>query len=205
MDRGLTRVAAGVVLAVTLTACGSSGVHNKGATGSLEAPPSTVSTVERPVDLPGRAVQVFKPRGLQQALTALQRAIGTPARFTEIVLYPEYAVVTARRTGHPNRLERWLFRGGTVDDMGPEMVTTPQDLDAITFTRDDVVWEVVPNLVPDSRARFATKGVKTTHMIIERDPVFAQGQLVIRVYAMSPAANGYVEYDARGGLRRVVR
>jgi hypothetical protein len=204
MDRGLRR-AAGVLLVATLAACGSSGVHNKGATGSLEAPASTVSTVEPPVDLPGRAVPVFTSRGMQQALDGLQRTIGTPVRYTEIVLYPEYAVVTARRPRHPNNLERWLFRGGKVDDLGPEMVVTPRDLDAITFARTDVVWEVVPGLVPDARARFATKGVKTTHMIIERDPVFAQGQVVIRVYETSPAVSGYVEYDARGGLRRVVR
>jgi hypothetical protein len=213
MDRHLRRarvatsaVATFVVATLVLAACGSSGVRNKGATGSLELPPSSARNEfqDDTVDVPGRVVKVFTAAGVREAIGAVEKAVGSPTRFTEIVLYPEYAVVTVRQRLHPDQLERYLFRAGKVDDMGPEPIGIPRDLDAISFASTDVVWEVVPRLPADSRERIGV-GAKSTHVIIARDPVFAQGQLVIRAYATLPtSAGGYVEYDAGGALRRVV-
>jgi hypothetical protein len=54
------------------------------------------------------------------------------------------------------------------------------------------------------RSRVGIRRARVTHLIIERDTVFAGGDVVVRVYAGTDRRAGYVEYTARGAFRRVV-
>ena len=197
-------VAGLVTVAVLSAACGTGTVRNEGAVGKLPPPPTPESTLLPRVDLPGPRVDVWQPRGTKQALDALQRAAGGTLLMTELVLYPEYAVMQARDPRHPQNVDRYVFRAGAVDVPSPVMLVGNVDLDTETFTREQVAFGEITRLVRDARTQLGSRGARTTHVIIERDTVFAGGEIVVRVYAGTARRSGYVEYDARGNLRRVV-
>jgi hypothetical protein len=195
-----------VAALAALAACGGSDVRNDGAVGSLAPPPTPESSVLVTTPTVSRSpVDVWRAAGLTQALTALRRAAGGKLLLTELVLYPTYAIAEARNPRRPADLDRYLFRGGTVDLPSPVTIVGNRDLDAETFTREEFVVAQVPGLVRAAPAQLAVEDARTTHVIIERDTVFAGGQVVIRVYAGSARRSGYVEYDAAGKLRKVVQ
>jgi hypothetical protein len=211
VDRDLMRGLAGMavfVVAVSLAACGGNGVRNDGAVGSLPSPPrpeptSVIVTTPTPPSRP--AVHVWQVAGLRQALEGLQRAAGGQLLLTQLVLYPTYAIAQARNPRSPSDVDRYVFRDGGVDPPSPVMVAGNRDLDAETFTRETFAFAQVPALVRRAPAQTGIPGAVTTHVIIERDTVFAAGQIVIRVYAGTARRSAYVEYDARAKLRRVVQ
>jgi hypothetical protein len=196
--------AALVTIASLSAACGSSTVRNEGAVGKLPPPPTPESTLVPRAELPRPRVDVWQPRGTKQALDALQRAAGGTLLMTELVLYPEYAIMQARDPRQRQNVDRYVFRAGAVAEPSPVMLVGSVDLDAETFTREQVAFGEITRLVRDARTQIGVEGARTTHVIIERDTVFAGGEIVVRVYAGTERRSGYVEYDARGNLRRVV-
>jgi hypothetical protein len=200
-------VVAAFVVAIAV-GCSGGDVENEGARGDLPAPPSVASTLVPRVDLPGpttKKVEIWAPGGAKRALDALQHAAGGRLLMTQAVLYPEYAIVQAREPEHPANVDRFAFRGGQVDGPSPVAIVGNENLDAKTFTRDQVAFETVKRLVRDAPTRLGIPGARTTHVIIERDTVFSDGQIVVRVYAGTLRGSGYVEYDANGTFRRVVQ
>jgi len=122
------------------------------------------------------------------------------------VFYPEYAIAEVREPRQPQNVDRYLFRGGNVFPPTPVPSTSINGpLDAKTFTRAQVALEAVPRLIADAPGRLGIAGAHPTHVIVERDTVFGGGRIVVRVYASTRRDAGYVEYDADGGLRKVVR
>jgi hypothetical protein len=204
LDRNLTRVVvAAVALLFAVVACGGDDVQNEGAIGALPPPRTSESTLFPRVDVPGPSVDVWRPRGLRQALDALQRAAGGRLLMIQLVLYPEYAILEARDPGQRENVDRYLFRAGKVDAPSPVMTTANVDLESKTFLRSQVVFEAIPRLLREAPARLAIAGARPTHVIVERDTVFAGGAVVIRVYAGTARRSGYVEYDGQGTLRKV--
>jgi hypothetical protein len=200
-------VAGATALTVLVAGCGGAAVTNDGATGDLPAPPSVASTLVPRIDRPGptgTTVRVWRPRGVKQALDAVQRAAGGRLLMTQAVLYPQYLIVQAREPAQPENVDRFVFRAGEVDGPSPMLIAGTGNLDAKTFTRDQVAFEAVGRLVRDAPTRIGIDGARTTHVIVERDTVFAGGEVVVRVYAGNARRSGYVEYDANGKLRRVV-
>jgi hypothetical protein len=201
-------VAGALAVAVLAPGCGGDDVSNRGATGDLPAPSSVASTLVPRVEPPGptaKTVKVWGPGGVKQTLDALHRAAGGRLLMTQAVLYPEYAIVQARQPAHPENVDRFVFRGGNVDGPSPVMIVGNENLDAKTFTREQVAFGSVKRLVRDAPTRLGIDGARTTHVIVERDTVFAAGQIVVRVYAGTARRSGYVEYDANGRFRRVVQ
>jgi hypothetical protein len=204
MDGDLTRAVACVLVVLGLVACsGSGGVHNKGAIGDLPPPRTPESTLFPPPSAPARAVKVWEARGLRQALNALQRAVGGYMLMTDLVLYPDYAIVEALDPTRRENVDRYLFRAGKVDPPSEVPTTLNEDLEAKLFTRAQVSLSQVPRLVRDAPVQLGITGARTTHVIVQRDTVFAAGRVVIRVYAGTARRSGYVEYDASGVLRKV--
>jgi hypothetical protein len=208
VDRDLMRVLAGVVVVTTLVACGGNGVRNDGAVGSLPSPSSpdpTAVAVTLPTVPSHPGVQVWRAAGLTQAVEALRGAAGGQLLLTQLALYPTYAIAEARNPRRPQDVDRYVFRAGVVDPSSPVMIVGTRDLDAETFTREEVAFARVPALVRGAPAQSGIADARVTHVIIERDTVFAAGAVVIRVYAGTAHRSGYVEYDAAGRLRKVVQ
>jgi hypothetical protein len=212
VDRDLMRVAAGMMVGVgvvaALAACGGNDVHNDGAVGSLPSPraPEPTSVIVTSPAVPARpAVNVWRAAGLKEALDALQRAAGGRLLLTQVVLYPTYAIAEARNPRRPADVDRYVFRAGVVDTPSPVTIVGTRNLDAETFTREEVAFAQVPALVRSAPAQLGIEGARATHVIIERDTVFAAGEVVIRVDGGTARRSGYVEYDARAKLRKVVQ
>jgi hypothetical protein len=201
----------GVVGALVVgAACDSGGVRNDGATGSLPVPKPPASTATGvPVGgfgtgQPSAPVDVWSPDGLAQALDAIEATVGDELQMTSVVLYAEYVFAEVRFPPRPADVDRYLFRDGVV--MGPTPSPQPPgtDLDAVTFARADVAWAELPRMLRSARRRIAVDQGTVSHVIVEHDPVFANGALVVRVYVGTIRRAGYVEFDADGRFRRVV-
>ena len=202
------RAVASLVIVAALAACGGNGVRNDGAVGSLPPPSSpdpTSVTATLPAVPSHPDVNVWRAAGLTQAVEALRRAAGGQLLFTHFVLYPTYAIAEARNPGRPEDLDRYVFRAGVVDPPSPVMIAGNRNLDTETFTPEEVAFARVPALVRGAPAQSGIADARVTHVIIERDTVFAAGAVVVRVYAGTARRSGYVEYDATGRLRKVVQ
>lgn len=112
------------------------------------------------------------------ALVAWHGLLGTPIATKQMVLYPDYAFITAESDG---ALDRYQFRNGAVDPPTDVSVSPADDLGREVFSSDLVDAAIVARLVERAPADTGSPDGEVTHVIIESDLPFAD-EIVIRVY-----------------------
>jgi hypothetical protein len=135
--------------------------------------------------------------------------LGPRVALKRLVVYDEYVIFTAQDPRQPDNLDTYTLRGGAVGEGRPETVTGDRGkLEAELFPLDDVPFGSLATLGRDAVARLQAAGVaggKLSHIIVEREDFGRGPRVVVRPYASSERrGGGFVEYDARGNLKRVV-
>jgi hypothetical protein len=137
--------------------------------------------------------------------TKYKEKIGGPTRVLELVLYPEYANAQIQDPNKKLNVDQFHLRKGAVDDGSPVKFMgkqpTEQDLQASTWTFEEVDFTQVPKMAADAVAQLKFEDAKVTHMILQRGRFAPNaGKLGWRVYVNSPRRSGSVEYDTKGTL-----
>ncbi len=145
-----------------------------------------------PGQLPGGARSLFDQPATGAVVGDLEQYLpGDPTKFTSVILYPDYAVVSAQDPGDPENTVGAMWRAGRVTGF-PGIPAF--DIDTHTFTTADVNWDAVSGAVAQAPALLGADEV--THVIVERWDFEPDLPVRILVYA----GDGYVEVAADGTI-----
>ena len=142
------------------------------------------------------SASLYDPAALPQLVDLFEQLIpGEPTQFTQIVLYPTYAIASAQDPADPASTVGVLWRAGATTPMPGFPV---QDIETHRFTAADVNWPAVAGLVAQAPQLMNVPTGTVSHVIVLRsdfDPT-----LPIRVLVYVDEAGGYVEADANGAV-----
>jgi len=172
-------------------------------TTTLPTPPPTVLPTPPPTPtfLPNGVTTVYgdgAPRFVADQLDL--GMVGEPTQFTEIVLFPDYALATAQDPANPSQIIAAQWIDGRVD---PAEVTTTGgsgDLSAELFTGGDVNWEAITGLVALAPAVLNLPDGQVTSISVDRVGTGNPPPVIIDVYVEGPSGKGYVEASASGEI-----
>jgi hypothetical protein len=189
---GLT---AALALLVTLAAC------------TMTASDDTTDTTSAiPEDLlhdRGRAAK---------AIAAIENAVGaSPAKVTEVDIYPEYLITEAQDSTILDHIDRYEWRDEDVAPPTPVQLSGPQEeIDASLFPTSGVRWSALPSMVANAeRAALHNKPLRieqprASYVTVDRSTSSTDdGRVLVRVYISGPRRSGYVEMTATGEIRAV--
>ena len=186
--------------------------------GGPSAPPSDEPSVAAD---PGPSGAVGA-KAVQEALAAYRAAVGGGDPLAlEMVFYPfpdensgAYAVATLPQRSHPAQADRYDYRDGQVGP--PQPVPSSGELAANKRWRfGEVTWSAMPTMLKNAdavcRRAMSKAGITDeadtfgrkagiSHVIVERDTVFNDGHVIVRVYFSGGARwlGGYVPFSASG-------
>ncbi len=145
-----------------------------------------------PGKLPGGAGALFDQPATSAVIGELEQYLpGDPTKFTSVILYPDYAVVSAQDPGDPENTVGAMWRAGKVTGF-PGIPAF--DVATHTFTTADVNWDAVSGAVAQAPALLGAD--EATHVIVERWDFEPDVPVRILVYA----GDGYVEVAADGTI-----
>lgn len=167
-----------------------------GSPGGSRLPTGSVAKASyftNPTAVPGQIKAKFGPRLLLKRL----------------VIYDEYVIFSAQNPQKPDNLDSYTLRNGSIDNGRPETFAGDQrKLESELFSIDDIPFGSIAGLARDALARLQAAGVsegKVTHIIVEREDFGRGPNVIVRPYASSVRkGGGFVEYDVRGNVKRVV-
>jgi hypothetical protein len=138
--------------------------------------------------------------------TAIADRFTSRAELRELVLYPGQAIFELRDAVARDNVDRYILRPTGLSEPDPERLSSrdKKELDAAVFPLSDVDFKLVPELVADAQKKLDYDNGKVTHVIIDKFFPFRKA-LGFRVYVSSERDSGYVNYDARGKLIKVVQ
>ncbi|GAA3207574.1 hypothetical protein GCM10010468_23950 [Actinocorallia longicatena] len=159
-----------------------------------DRPGRTASSSPRAQE-PGKTAYFSDATGLSGAFTS---AIGSPLKIKRLVIYPDYAMLTAEDPKKKGNVDSYLLRG-TVGEPRPEMLAGDEktQLTKYLFPITSVDFSVVPKLVKDTTKRLAYDDLKISHIILEVDLPWSSG-VTWKVYGGSERESGYVKYTLKG-------
>ncbi|MCJ7670611.1 MAG: hypothetical protein MUP67_01015 [Acidimicrobiia bacterium] len=146
------------------------------------------------------------------AIEGIEGAVGaTPARVTEVDVYPEYLITEVQDPAIPDHIDRYEWRDGEVPTPEPVSLSGPQeDVEASLFPTSAVNWRQLPSMVADAeRAALHNKPLRieqprASYVTVDRSTSPTDdGRVLIRIYISGPRRSGYVEMDASGAIRSV--
>jgi hypothetical protein len=126
---------------------------------------------------------------------------GTPPRVHEVIIYDTWAVASVEVPGRPDFLDDYEYNEGQTTGPEPTLIVPDQpELEQSLFTFSDIDPAVIPGLY--SRACI-DDGSVITHVIINRDLVFDDGQNRVKIYVYSGIedrmnSGGYVSFATDG-------
>lgn len=142
--------------------------------------------------LPNGASSVFDQAATSAVVGDLEAYLpGDPTQFTEIVLYPTYAIAVAQDPANPDETVGALWRDGKAGS-GPSIPSF--DIDSELFASADVQWDKVSEIVAQAPTLLGDPGEEVTHVIVQRWSFEPDLPVRILVYA----GRGYVEAGADG-------
>ncbi|MCU0685878.1 MAG: hypothetical protein MUF34_27155, partial [Polyangiaceae bacterium] len=129
----------------------------------------------------------------------IKAKFGQRLMLKRLVVYDEYVIFSAQ---NPQK-------NGSIDGGRPETFTGDQrKLEAELFSIDEIPFGSLAGLSRDALTRLQAAGVsdgKVTHIIVERENFGRGPGVILRPYVSSERrGGGYVEYDLRGNVKRVV-
>lgn len=144
-----------------------------------------------------------------EAERAIEKEVGaSPARFTEVDLYPEYMIVDAQDPDTPDHIDRYTWRDGEVDPPEPVQLSGPQEeTDAELFPSSAVRWSDLSTFVRRAERRalharpIRIEDPKANYVTVERSTSSnADGRITIRILIDGPRRDGYVEMTTSGEI-----
>jgi hypothetical protein len=213
-------VAAAVISVLVMLLMGAGGAAyflTASADVSSGAPPEAAESPEPVAASPGGPSAGVEAAGAAPAAgdyfadaPAVQTAIAdrftSRAELRELVLYPGQAIFELRDAVERDNVDRYILRPTGLSEPDPERLSSrdKKELDAAVFPLSDVDFKLVPELVADAQKKLDYDNGKVTHVIIDKFFPFRKA-LGFRVYVSSERDSGYVNYDARGKLIKVVQ
>jgi hypothetical protein len=192
----MRRLAPAVVLVVlALTACTTTTTSGNGTTSDTGS--------QIPVDL------LHDTNAANKAMLAIEKKVGTsPARVSEILVYPDYMIVDAQDPNALDHINRYTWRGGTVDPSEPVHLSGPQDaVDASLFSTSAVNLEQLPRIVLDAeqtlqRAKpVRIEQARGSYIDIQRSTSSElDGRITIHISVEGPRRSGTVETGSNGEI-----
>jgi hypothetical protein len=154
----------------------------------------------------GATYDYFGPGGAAQAIAAFKTSLGTQSLVAEkLVLYPTYAILSARDPKKPKNFDRYSLQNGVVGDPDPiSNSSIRSDIDKRIFDPDKVALAKLPALIKQTVDTLAYEDAKPSHVIVESNLPFTKG-LVIRVYVSGPRDSGRIDFNADGSVNRVFK
>jgi hypothetical protein len=122
---------------------------------------------------------------------------GAPTKFAEIIIYGDYAIATAQDPTRSERIDRYTWRNGSVDNGTPQ--SNRDDLEGKTFTVDEVPWAKLEALMDETQARLQIEDVNAQYFIIDKG-TFGEEGLTVRAYVSGPRGSGYAQADETGTI-----
>ncbi len=128
------------------------------------------------------ATTLFDPAAAAALVATLDGELaGSPTEFTQVILYPDYAIVVARDPAAPTHVDQYIWRGGEVT--GPTPQANLDDLEAMLFDASDVDWAAVGTAAAQAPALTGIEDGEVTHVMADRG--FGDGNpLVVRIYVV---------------------
>ncbi|HEU5302289.1 MAG TPA: hypothetical protein VFW06_08635 [Acidimicrobiia bacterium] len=188
-----------VALALVGAACTSTTTSGSGTSGGG-------SGRDAPVDL------LHQRGAAADAISAIERAVGaSPARVTDVDIYPEYVFAEAQDPGVLDHIDRYQWRDDDVPTPEPVQLSGPQeDVEASLFPTSSVRWQRLATMVEEAeRAALRNEPLRiesprASYVTVDRSMSSDDdGTVVVRVYISGPRRSGYVEMTATGTIRAV--
>lgn len=194
------RPIASLVVALVLvgTACTSTTTTGSGTGDGTDS--------DAPVDL------LHQRGAAAEAISAIERAVGaSPARVTEVDIYPEYVFAEAQDPEIPDHIDRYEWRDDDIPAPEPVQLTGPQeDVDAALFPTSSVRWQRLATMVRAAeRAALRNEPLRiesprASYVTVDRSTSpDDDATVLVRVYISGPRRSGYVEMTAIGAIRAV--
>ncbi|HMJ11636.1 MAG TPA: hypothetical protein VK524_09505 [Polyangiaceae bacterium] len=183
---------------------------NTDVTGALAAAEEAVSQAKQAAEGMNRAAAA--PENLFAGRAALdvvgkfsQHLGGKPVRATQLVIYPEYAIIQAQDPAKPAHIDRYMYRNGVIGDPDPVNVQSVRGkLDDHLISLDEVALDKLPELVAATLRDLGYEEAKVSHVIVESNRPFSK-HVVMRVYASGPRESGRIDYTGAGKVLRVYK
>lgn len=195
---GVRPIAVLAALVLLGAACTSTTTTGSGTGGGTDS--------DAPVDL------LHQRGAAADAITAIERAVGaSPARVTDVTLYPEYVFAEAQDPEIPDHIDRYQWRDDDVPAPEPVQLSGPQeDVDAALFPTSSVRWQGLAEMVRAAeRAALRNEPLRiesprASYVSVNRSTSSDDdGTVLVRVYISGPRRSGYVEMTATGDIRAV--
>jgi uncharacterized protein YdeI (BOF family) len=147
-----------------------------------------------------------------KAIAAIENAVGaSPAKVTEVDIYPEYLITEAQDSTILDHIDRYEWRDEDVAPPTPVQLSGPQEeIDASLFPTSGVRWSALPSMVANAeRAALHNKPLRieqprASYVTVDRSTSSTDdGRVLVRVYISGPRRSGYVEMTATGEIRAV--
>jgi hypothetical protein len=179
-------------------------------TGALQAAEQAVTEAKQAAEGMSRAAttqeNLFEGRAAVDLIGKFSQHLGgRPVRATQLVLYPEYAMIQAQDPAKPTHVDRYMYRHGVISDPDPVNVQSLRGkLDDHLVSLDQVALDKLPELIAATLRDLAYEEAKVSHVIVENNRPFSK-HVVMRVYASGPRESGRIDYTAQGKVLRVYK
>ncbi|HEY6560340.1 MAG TPA: hypothetical protein VI072_23815 [Polyangiaceae bacterium] len=179
-------------------------------TGALAAAEQAVTEAKQAAEGMSRAAttqeNLFEGRAAVDLMGKFSQHLGgKPVRATQVVLYPEYALVQAQDPAKPTHIDRYMYRNGAISEPDPVNVQSLRGkLDDNLVSMDEVALDKLPELIAATLRDLAYEEGKVSHVIVESNRPFSK-HVVIRVYVSGPRESGRIDYTAAGKVLRVFK
>jgi hypothetical protein len=163
--------------------------------------PATVAPAPAPA-----ALALFADGGAPALIAAFDAAIsGEPSRFMQVLIYPDYAFVSAQDAGIPDHVDEYPWRDGVVGASSPVTLVGTGDLEATLWSANEVDWTFLARAVTEAPGLTTVEEGVVSHIIVDRSVFTPDFAITVKVYVSGPRGGGYVEYTPAGQLIQVVQ
>jgi hypothetical protein len=182
------------LLVLVLAACTTT-------TSTDTSTPDTGSQI--PVDL------LHDTNAAKKALLAIEKRVGaSPARVTEILVYPDYMIVSAQDPNALDHIDRYTWRDNKVDPPEPVHLSGPQEaVDASLFSTSAVNMHLLPVIVLDAEQTLEhakpirVEQARGSYVDIERSTSSQlDGRITIHISVEGPRRSGTVDTGSNGEI-----
>jgi hypothetical protein len=151
-------------------------------------------------------VDNFGPGGAVVALAAYKAALQTNSLAADrLVLYPTYAILSARDPKNSKHFDRYTLRGGVVGAAEPlANAQVGKDIEKRLFDPDKTALAKLPALIKQTIDTLKYEDAKVSHVLVESGLPFTKG-IVIRVYVSGPRESGRIDFNADGSVNRIYK
>jgi hypothetical protein len=193
-------LAAGAVLSLALVTWSfvtANRAENPTQTHAGQTAESALSDRDRAVlSLPDEATDLFHTDAAGAVVTAIAAALPDQTQFTQVSVYPDYAVAVALDADQPTTQDQYAWRAGRLGTASPR--PSSGDLHSLSFRTDQVDWSAVAALAAAAPGLTQVQAGMVTHVIVDRSMSTVDLPITIRVYVSGPTSSGFIEASATG-------